>query len=169
MSSYTRNQNKNILLALYFILIVQVSYIHTCIQLLNRAWKPMTLEERTKNANLVVTAKILSTQAIPGNTDFYSATFQVLSVLKGWDLLKKLHRINSTSVKTIEPEIVATAIGFGDSRQCFSSVEKGESYALFLGYNNDTDMIVAKYDDLFGAADRLYQRTERAILATLGK
>ena len=147
-----------------------------CIQLLNSQWVPKTLEERTKNAELVLTAKILDTftpvsiQESWYPTTLYSATFEVISVLKGWEILKTLYyKKKSKSIVSLYPKIVASAIGFGDSRLCWSSVEKGEEYALFLGYKRDTSELVAKYDDLFGAAELLYKRTERDILKSLGE
>lgn len=158
----------NKLHAVLCFVLMQVLCTQACIKLLNGEWKRISLEERTKRAPLVVTGKILYTEKVPGHDIFYSATFEVLNVLKGWNLLKQLHKMNSTSVKALEPKIIATAVGFANY-DCFSTVEEDESYALFLSYNSEKDTIVARYDDIFGAADRLYQRTERAILATLGK
>lgn len=147
---------------------------HSCIKLLNSQWKPISLEDRTKAAEVVLTAKIISTAPIEYHSihpvKLYSATFEVITVLKGWDLLKKLYyEKKSKSIIRLYPNIIAEAIGFGDSQLCFSSVEVGESYALFLGYKRSTSELVAKYDDLFGAAELLYKRTERAILKSLGK
>ena len=141
-----------------------------CFLVFNRQWKPVSLEERTRKADLVVTANILSTSPIPDNRHFYEATFEVLNVLKGWDLLKKLHsQGGSGPVKFMEPKIVASAYGFGDQKLCFSHVEVGESYALFLSFDHVKRKLVAKYDDIFGAADKLWKRTERDILKTLGR
>lgn len=140
-----------------------------CFIVFNGQWKPVALEERTRKADLVVTANILSTAPIPNNTHFYEATFEVLNVLKGWDLLKRLHYQGTGPVKFMEPKIIASAEGFADTRHCFSHVEVGESYALFLGFNPLTKRLIAKYDDIFGAADKLFKRTERDILKTLGK
>ena len=140
-----------------------------CFRVFNRQWKPVSLEERTRKADLVVTANILSTAPIPHNRHFYGATFEVLNVLKGWDLLKRLHSQGSGPVKYMKPKIVASADGFGDPRLCFSHVEVGESYALFLSFNPHTKRLIARYDDIFGAADKLFKRTERDILKTLGK
>ena len=81
----------------------------------------------------------------------------------------RLYKKKSKSILSLYPKIVASAIGFGDASLCWSSVEEGESYALFLGYKRSTSELVAKYDYVFGAAELLYKRTERAILKYLGK
>ena len=158
------------LLKILFIYILAFSHsTNACIRLLNGQWKPVSLEQRTKNADLVLTANILTTAPIPELTNFYEATFEVINVLKGWELIKKIHKQNMNAVKMLEPKIVATAIGFGDPRQCFSHVEVGESYALFLSWDVSKKRLITRYDDLFGAAEKLYKRTERDILKTLGK
>ena len=78
---------------------------HACIRLLNGQWKPVSLEQRTKNADLVLTANILATAPIPEFTNFYEATFEVINVLKGWELIKRVHRENKNAVKILEPKI----------------------------------------------------------------
>lgn len=152
--------------------ILQFSTIlHTnlaCIELINRQWKRMSLEERTKRADVVLSARILSTAPIPGQKIFYAATFEVMNVLKGWELLKLLHKSKSLSIVSLGTKIVVSAKGFADSRHCFSNVEVDESYVLFLGYKRETPELVARYDDYFGAAELLYKRTERNILQSLG-
>ena len=146
------------------------SYTSACIMLLNGNWKQKTPAERTKDAEFVLTAKILYTTPSLNHPQFYSATFEVLNVLKGWDLIKRLHSKKSSSIISLDPKIVATANGFSDSfKLCFSSVEVGKTYALFLGYKRESYELVAKYDDLFGAAERLYKRTEKDILESLGR
>lgn len=161
-----RNLHIIVVLILIFITTTQ-----TCIQLLN--WDKLSLHDRTKRADVVVTARILYTSPIPSQYMFYSATFEIISVLKGIELIKQLHKDKSNSILSLDPKIIASAKGFGDSRFCFSSVEVGESYALFLGIKhgkkNSSNELVAKYDDIFGAAELLYKRTERDILQTLGK
>ena len=144
--------------------------INGCITLIDGTWKPLSLKERTQKADVVVTARILFTSPIPGKRLFYSATFKVLSVLKGWTVLRRLHQNKSPTINSLQPNIVANAKGFGDRRLCFSSVDIGETYVLFLGHKlNGQEELVAKYDDIFGAADLLYKRTERDILKALGK
>ncbi|XP_012555807.1 uncharacterized protein LOC101241166 isoform X1 [Hydra vulgaris] len=156
-------------LRLLWISLMLVSHTKECIKLLNRNWKQKTPAERTKDAEFVLTAKILYTTPSPRYPQFYSATFEVLNVLKGWELIKRLHNKKSTSIISLDPKIIATANGFSDSFQlCFSSVEVGKTYALFLGYKRETYELVAKYDDLFGAAEQLYKRTEKDILESLG-
>lgn len=161
---------KQTFVSVLFVLTVASPICECCFQVFNGQWKPVSLEERTSKADLVVTANILSTSPIPNNKNFYGATFEVLNVLKGWDLLQRLKTQGSSGpVKYMEPKIVASAYGFSDPRMCFSHVEVGESYALFLSYNHETNKLLAKYDDIFGAADKLFKRTERDILETLGK
>ena len=140
-----------------------------CFKTFNGQWKPVSLEERTRKADLVVTASILTTSPIPNLENFYSATFEVINILKGWELLKRIHQKKLGAVKLMEPKIIATASGFGDTRQCFSNVEVGKSYALFLSFNPRRGELLTRYDDIFGAADELFKRTERDILKTLGK
>lgn len=150
--------------SLFIILLQFVSLNDCCIHALD--WKPSPIEERTSRADLVATGKIIYTEPIDGF--FYAATFQVISVLKGWDLIQKLHREKSKAIVSLDPKIVVTALGFGSPLMCYSSVEVGESYILFLGHNPVANTLVGKYDNAFGAAEILYQRTERDILSTLG-
>ncbi|XP_057292794.1 uncharacterized protein LOC130621510 isoform X2 [Hydractinia symbiolongicarpus] len=152
--------------------ILQFSTIlHTnlaCIYLINRKWNPMSLEERTKHANVVLSARILFTTPIPGQNIFHAATFEVMNVLKGWELLKCLHKRKSLSIVSMGSKLVVSAKGFAGRRSCYSYVEVDESYVLLLGHKRETTELVARYDDYFGAAELLYEDTERNILQSLG-
>ena len=56
---------------------------------------------------------------------------------------------------------------FGDSVMCYSHVQEGESYVLFL-----TDFeaaLSAKYDDIFGAAAAYNAKNDAEVLAALGE
>ena len=100
-------------------LLLSFEYAETCIKLLD-GWVPIPLEERTKKADIVLTANILYTSPIPGQRLFYAATFKVIDVLKGWELLQNLHQRKSRSIISLDPNIIASAKGFADSRSCFS-------------------------------------------------
>jgi len=158
----------NFACCLFVCLCAHIFKVDSCFIVFNKKWNPVSLEKRILKADLVVTANILSTAPHLPQPTFYKATFEVINVLKGWDLLKRIHHAKGSAVKTLEPKIIATAIGFGDPRQCLSHVEVGESYALFLSYDEQESRLLTRYDDIFGAADKLYKRTERDILQTLG-
>eukprot|EP00794_Sanderia_malayensis_P003236 gene3236-3716_t len=137
------------------LLVVAVTSCNACISLLDNKWKPHSLETRAAVAQVVV-----STRTLRAGTCF-------LSILKGRQQLKALLEKGSPSVQERD-KLVISALGFGDRRQCWSSVDVGETYILFLSINNITGYLVAKYLGAFGAAELLYGPSEDAILLSLG-
>jgi len=147
--------------------LLSVAACHGCITLLDNKWRPHTIEDRASVADVVISTKTLSTFPISRNRMLYGATFEVLSILKGWSKLEELLEKGSPSVQERD-KLRVTALGFGDRRHCWSSVDVGETYILFLSFNNKTGYLVAKYLGAFGAAELLYARSEDAILLSLG-
>ena len=148
-------------------LLTLVSVCRCCILLLN-GWKPLGLERRAQLAQIVVSTRTLSKSPINGHKVLYAANFEVISILKGWNILDDLQRKRSKSVRETDRLFISVS-GFGDRRFCFSSVDVGETYILFLAYKNETDTLVAKYDDIYGASELLYGNNEETILLSLGK
>ena len=56
---------------------------------------------------------------------------------------------------------------FGDEVMCYSNVQEGESYILFM--TNFEGALSAKYDDIFGAAADYNVKNEAQVLQALGK
>ena len=56
---------------------------------------------------------------------------------------------------------------FGDEVMCYSNVQEGESYILFM--TNFEGTLSAKYDDIFGAAADYNVKNEAQVLQALGK
>ena len=147
-----------------------IAACQACISLLDNKWKPRSLETRARVAQVVVSTRTLSTFPIPtkSRARLYGATFEVLSILKGWAELEELLEKGGPAVQERD-KLIITALGFGDRRQCWSSVNVGETYILFLGINQLKGNLVAKYLGEFGAAELLYASHEDAILSSLGK
>ena len=142
---------------------------HGCITLLDNKWRPHTIEARASVAEVVISTRTLSKFPIPkSRMRLYGANFEVLSILKGWAKIEDLLEKGSPSVQERE-KLIISALGFGDRRHCWSSVDVGETYILFLSVNNNTGYLVAKYLGAFGAAELLYAPSEDAILLSLGK
>lgn len=140
-----------------------------CITLLDNKWRPHTIQDRAAVAEVVLSTRTLSKFPIPNSRmRLYGATFEVLSILKGWSKIEELLEKGSPSVRGRD-KLTVSALGFGDRRHCWSSVDIGESYILFLSVNNITGYLVAKYLGEFGAAELLYAPSEDAILLSLGK
>ena len=146
-----------------------VAVCNGCIRLLDNKWRPHSLETRAAVAQVVVSTRTLSKFALPNRKSrLYGANFEVLSILKGWAELRVLLEKGSLSVQARD-KLVISALGFGDRRRCWSSVDVDETYILFLSINNKTGYLVAKYLGAFGAAELLYRPSEDAVLLSLGK
>ena len=149
--------------------LVTVTACQGCITLLDNKWRPHTIEDRASVAEVVISTRTLSKVPIPNSRmGLYGANFEVLSILKGWAKIEELLEKGSPSVQERE-KLIVWALGFGDRRHCWSSVDVGETYILFLSVNNKTGYLVAKYLGAFGAAELLYAPSEDAILLSLGK
>lgn len=145
-----------------------VAVSQACITLLDNKWQPHTIEDRAAVAEVVISTRTLGKFPIPSSRmRLYGANFQVLSILKGWSKIEELLEKGSPSVQGSD-KLVVSALGFGDRRNCWSSVDVGETYILFLSVNNITGYLVAKYLGAFGAAELLYAPSEDAILLSLG-
>ena len=145
-----------------------VAACQACITLLDNKWRPHTIEDRAAVAEVVISTRTLSKFPIPNSRmRLYGANFEVLSILKGWSKIEELLEKGSPSVQEGE-KLTVSALGFGDRRHCWSSVDIGETYILFLSVNNVTGYLVAKYLGAFGAAELLYAPSEDAILLSLG-
>lgn len=146
-----------------------IATCQACITLLDNNWRPHSLETRAGVAQVVVSTRTLSTFPIPNSrARLYGATFEVLSILKGWTELEELLEKGGPAVQERD-KLVISALGFGDRRHCWSSVDVGETYILFLSINKLNGYLVAKYLGAFGAAELLYAPSEDAILLSLGK
>ncbi len=150
------------------LVLIAATISRACITLLDNKWRPHSLETRAAVAQVVVTTRTLSKFAIRSKSRLYGANFEVLSILKGREQLRVLLEKGSPSVKEGE-KLIVSALGFGDRRHCWSSVDVGETYILFLSINNITGYLVAKYLGAFGAAELYYGPSEDAILLSLGE
>ena len=150
------------------LVLIAATISRACITLLDNKWRPHSLETRAAVAQVVVTTRTLSKFAIRSKSRLYGANFEVLSILKGREELRVLLEKGSPSVKEGE-KLIVSALGFGDRRHCWSSVDVGETYILFLSINNITGYLVAKYLGAFGAAELYYGPSEDAILLSLGE
>ena len=77
----------------------------------------MPLTERAGLADVVVTAKILYTSPIPGQRHFYTATFRVVNILKGFHVFQVGAAVGVKRFRFVEvthPRDRAPGAYFGD-------------------------------------------------------
>ena len=132
-----------------------------CILLLD-GWRPKSVAQRTRLADIVVVAhaqRVFKSARTP-DAHTYSAEFRFVSVLKGAAEL-------ATVAADDDGGRVYNVSNFGDRAKCYAEVERRATYVLFLTVFERR--LSAKYDDIFGAVADYYEDTEREVLEALGE
>lgn len=139
----------------YWLLFVSID---ACILLLN-GWEPISVIERAKLADIVISAKTLHTYKDSRETisNTYSATFQLINILKGHDIMADIPTVGDS---------LYNVSNWGDKAMCYADVETDKSYILFLTVFDQR--LSAKYDDLFGAIADYNKEDEDHIILSLG-
>ena len=98
------------------------------------------------------------------NTDIktFSAEVNFLDIYKGKNLIRNLTERYHLGIAGLY-----NVSNFGDEVMCYSKVQEGESYILFI--TNFEGALSAKYDDIFGAAADYNVKNEAQVLQALGK
>ena len=85
-----------------------------------------------------------------------------MEIYKGSNIIHNL-----TERYHLESRGLYNVSNFGDEVMCYSNVQEGESYILFM--TNFEGALSAKYDDIFGAAAGYNDRNEAQVLEALGE
>ena len=94
-------------------------------------------------------------------TEMYAADFKIIRLFKGQQIVEEvLERYPSPYVKVL---------GFGEKRMCLVEVYPGETYLVFMAYHPAQRLLIARYDDIFGATATASEENENEILAEMGE
>lgn len=151
------------------------SPVQAC-NMLTAGWEPTALENRTIMAQVVIAGTVvrLRDQALtpPGGSGVYSAEVRVDEVYKGYPFFNK-----ATALSLSDPgDKVYLIRGFGSRERCLAEVTQGKKYIIFLtavpvtgGREDEGVRLIARYDDIFGAAVEFDSEQERKIHNVVGK
>ncbi|XP_033624691.1 uncharacterized protein LOC117288101 [Asterias rubens] len=143
--------------------------------MLTEGWMPTSLENRTVMAQVVIAGTVvrLRDRALtpPGGSGVYSAEVRVDEVYKGYPFFNQ-----ASALSYPDPgDKVYLIRGFGSRERCLAQVSQGKKYIIFLtavpvtgGREEDGVRLIARYDDIFGAAVEFDAEQERKIHNVVG-
>ncbi len=140
-------------------------------------WEPTSLENRTVMAQVVIAGTVLRLRdralTPPGGSGVYSAEVRVDEVYKGYPFFNQATALPSYSDPGDKVYLIR---GFGSRERCLAQVMQGKKYIIFLtavpvtgGREEDGVRLIARYDDIFGAAVEFDAEQERKIHNVVGK
>lgn len=158
----TRNIYQRTVLAAV-ILFTFVDVCQPCIPLLD-GWKQKSVGERAKLAKVVFVGKTVRrypSQRMVDQTEVYAADFKIIRLFKGQQIIEE--------ILEMYPSPYVKVYGFGEKRRCLVEVYPGETYLVFMVYHNSSRMLIARYDDIFGATAPATEENQNEILAEIGE
>ncbi|KAK3751843.1 hypothetical protein QZH41_009659 [Actinostola sp. cb2023] len=141
------------------LIVVLADFAQPCILLLN-GWSKMSAGERAKLVKVVFVGKVVGLYPVDPQSQTYAAEFEIFRILKGE------HIVNE--VLELHPGPTVKVYGFGEKRLCYSEVYTEEIHLVFMVFEPKSRLLVARYDDIFGATSPVTAENENEILAALG-
>ena len=121
----------------------------------------MSAGDRAKLVKVVFVGKVVDVYATDIQTQTYAAEFEIFRILKGERIVNDvLEMHHGPTVKVY---------GFGEKRLCYSEVYTGEIHLVFMVIEPKSRLLVARYDDIFGATAPVTVENENEILNALGE
>ncbi|XP_022085420.1 uncharacterized protein LOC110976450 isoform X2 [Acanthaster planci] len=155
---------------------LRVIPVEACV-MMNGDWRPKSLENRTVLAPVVISGTVLRLRdhalTPPGGSGVYSAEVAVNEVYKGYPYFHKVSSL--TGEEADGPAKVYLIEGFGSRDRCRAEVQPNEKYIMFLtavpmtsGRETDGMRLIARYDDIFGAAVEFDDEQEKKVHRVVG-
>ena len=120
----------------------------------------MSVGQRAVLVKVVFIGKVINVYKKDALTQTHPADFRVWKVLKGRKIVEEVFETY--------PSDLIRVYGFGESRLCFSPAEPGDVHMVFMVYEPKSRLLVARYDDIFGATSPPTASNEEEVLQALG-